>query len=65
MKPNTFLKYQGGSDVVYELIVVDKIKGDNFEEAAKQYRLDENNYRALSPKASKRPDNFRRFIWWR
>jgi hypothetical protein len=65
MLPNAFLRYNGGSDVIYELIIVDKIKGDNFEEAAKTYKLGENNYRDLSPKASKRPDDFRRFNWWR
>jgi len=65
LQPKAFLKYYGGSDVIYELIVVDTIKGDNFDEAAKQYKLGENNYRDLSPKAAKRPNDFHRFIWWR
>ncbi|MGD9807471.1 MAG: hypothetical protein AB7E76_01960 [Deferribacterales bacterium] len=65
MLPNSFLKYYGGSDVIYELIIVDTIKGDNFDEAAQKYKLGENNYRDLSPKAAKRPNDFNRFIWWR
>lgn len=65
MLPTAFVRYYGGSDVIYELTVVDKIKGDNFDEAAKKYKLGDNNYRDLSPKAAKRPNDFNRFIWWR
>jgi len=65
MQPRTFIKYYGGTDVIYELIIVDTIKGDNFDEAAKKYNLGESNYRDLSPKTSKPRLNFNRFIWWR
>lgn len=65
MLPKSFLKYYGGSDVIYELSVVDTIKGDNFDEAIKKFKLGRNNYRDLSPKAVKRPTGYPRHIWWR
>lgn len=65
MRPKAFVKYYGGSDVIYELTIVDKLKGDDFDEAAKKYKLGDKNYRDLAPKAADRSDNFRRFIWWR
>jgi len=65
LQPTAFLHYYGGKDIIYELTVVDVVKGDDFEAAAKQFKLDENNYRDLSPKATKPNPNFRRFIWWR
>lgn len=63
--PSAFYRYYGGSDTIYSLTVVDTIAGDDFENAAKKYRLDENNYRDLSPKHAVRPNDFRRFIWWK
>lgn len=65
LQPSAFLHYYGGKDIIYELSIVDVIKGDNFEEAAKKHKLDSNNYRDLSPKISKPNPAFRRFIWWR
>lgn len=65
MLPKSFLKYYGGSDVIYELIIVDKVKGDNFEAAAKKYKLGDKNLRDLSPKAAKRPNNYPRHVWWK
>ena len=65
MRPKAFLKYYGGSDVIYELKVIDTIKGDNFDEALTKYKLGRNNYRDLSPKAANRPTGYPRHIWWR
>jgi len=65
LQPSAFLSYYGGKDIIYELTVVDVMKGDNFEEAVKKYKLDDNNYRDLSPKISQRPRDFRRFVWWK
>ena len=65
MLPSTFYRYHGGSDTIYKLTVVDILPGDDFEEAAKKYKLSEKNYRDLSPQMAPRPNDFHRFIWWR
>jgi hypothetical protein len=65
MQPKTFLKYYGGTDVIYSLTIVDTLEDDNFDEAAKKWKLGDNNYRDLTPKNVKPDLNFRRFIWWR
>ena len=65
MQPSAFYRYHGGNDTIYQLKVVDTLAGDDFENAAKKYKLSDNNFRDLSPQAAKRPNDFKRFIWWK
>jgi len=65
MQPKAFLKYYGGPDVIYSLSVIDKIEGNDFDEATERWKLGEKNYRDLSPKAAKPNLDFYNFIWWR
>lgn len=64
-EPPAFYRYYGGSDTIYSLTVVDIIAGDDFESAAKKYKLNDNNFRDLSPKHAPLPNDFHRFIWWK
>lgn len=65
MQPSAFYRYHGGSDTIYQLTVVDTLEGDDLENAAKKYKLSDKNMRDLSPQSAPRPNDFRRFIWWR
>lgn len=65
MEPQAFLRYYGGSDVIYSLKVVDTLPGNDFNEAITKFKLTDKNVRELNPQAVKRTNDFSRFVWWR
>lgn len=65
MEPTAFLRYSGGSDIIYRLKVVDRMPGNDFNAALEKFKLTDRNYRPLNPEPAQRTNDFNRFIWWR
>jgi hypothetical protein len=63
--PKAFLYYNGGTDIIKSLKVVQKYPGNDFNKAVEDYKLGNANYRSLLYEEPPAGSNYIRFIWWR
>lgn len=67
LQPDTFLKYNGGYDVIYRLNLVATYKDSEYDNALKDYNLDGKNinnnqlfFLPVAPNIQREP-----YYWWR
>ena len=65
LSPDAFLKYNGGEDVIYGLTVLKTYSDKYYEQALRDYELQETNYRSIPHTPRERTVERRPYFWWR
>jgi hypothetical protein len=65
LDPKAFLFYNGGTDIIKDLKVIQKYPKNEFNKALEDYHLGNTNYRQILYKTPPADSNYIRFIWWR
>lgn len=65
LDPKAFIFYNGGTDIIKSLKVVQKYPGNDIKKAQEDFKLGEANYRSLLYEAPPPESTYTRFIWWR